>query len=107
MYLGFDENVSGNSLVFIEMVRKLFPALLSGILLSAILAAIPLVLVCVHEILDGKFPLEIIFQLFAGILALLARRYFTAGCVILFFLLSFLASPTQVGLFVYDLLLKT
>lgn len=60
-------------------------------LLSAILAAIPLVLVCVHEILDGKFPLEIIFQLFAGILALLARRYFTAGCVILFFLLSFLA----------------
>ena len=39
MYLGFDENVSGNSLFFIEMVRKLFPALLSGILLSAILAA--------------------------------------------------------------------
>ena len=39
MYLGFDENISGNSLVFIEMVRKLFPALLSGILLSAILAA--------------------------------------------------------------------
>ena len=39
MYLGFDEKISGNSLVFIEMVRRLFPALLSGILLSAILAA--------------------------------------------------------------------
>ncbi len=39
MYLGFDENISANSLVFISMVRKLFPPLLSGILLSAILAA--------------------------------------------------------------------
>ena len=39
MYLGFDERISGNSLVFIEMVRNLFPPLLSGILLSAILAA--------------------------------------------------------------------
>ena len=39
MYLGFDENVSGNSLVFITMVRKLFPSLISGVLLSAILAA--------------------------------------------------------------------
>ena len=39
MYLGFDENVSNNSLVFITMVRKLFPSLISGILLSAILAA--------------------------------------------------------------------
>ena len=39
MYLGFDENVSNNSLVFITMVRKLFPSLISGVLLSAILAA--------------------------------------------------------------------
>ena len=39
MYLGFDEGVSNNSLVFITMVRKLFPSVLSGILLSAILAA--------------------------------------------------------------------
>ena len=34
-----DAPVKDSSLVFIEMVRKLFPALLSGILLSAILAA--------------------------------------------------------------------
>ena len=39
MYLGFDEGVSNNSLVFITMVRKLFPSLISGVLLSAILAA--------------------------------------------------------------------
>ncbi len=39
MYLGFDEHISSNSLVFISMVRNLFPSLLSGILLSAILAA--------------------------------------------------------------------
>ena len=39
MYLGFDENVSNNSLVFISMVRKLFPSVISGVLLSAILAA--------------------------------------------------------------------
>ncbi len=39
MYLGFDQNVSDNSLVFITMVRKLFPSLISGVLLSAILAA--------------------------------------------------------------------
>ncbi|MBR2661368.1 MAG: sodium/proline symporter PutP [Clostridia bacterium] len=39
MYLGFDETVSKNSLVFITMVRQLFPSLISGILLSAILAA--------------------------------------------------------------------
>ena len=38
-YLGLDDNVSGNSLVFIEMVRKLFPAVISGVLLSAVLAA--------------------------------------------------------------------
>ncbi len=39
MQLGFDQNISDNSLVFITMVRNLFPAILSGILLSAILAA--------------------------------------------------------------------
>ena len=39
MYLGFDDTVSKNSLVFITMVRQLFPSLISGILLSAILAA--------------------------------------------------------------------
>ena len=39
MFLGFDEVINGNSLVFIEMVRRIFPALISGILLSAVLAA--------------------------------------------------------------------
>ena len=39
MFLGFDETISANSLVFITMVRRLFPAAISGILLSAVLAA--------------------------------------------------------------------
>ena len=39
LYLGYDESVSGNSLVFITMVRQIFPAIVSGILLSAVLAA--------------------------------------------------------------------
>ena len=39
MFLGFDQNIANNSLVFITMVRKIFPALISGILLSSILAA--------------------------------------------------------------------
>ncbi len=39
MMFGASETLSGNSTVFIEMVRKLFPAILSGILLSAVLAA--------------------------------------------------------------------
>ncbi len=39
MMLGMDENISKNSLVFITMVRNIFPAVISGILLSAILAA--------------------------------------------------------------------
>ncbi len=39
MFLGFDENINANSLVFIEMVRRIFPGLISGILLSAVLAA--------------------------------------------------------------------
>ena len=37
--LGFDQNVNDNSLVFITMVRRIFPSIISGILLSAILAA--------------------------------------------------------------------
>ena len=39
MFLGYDADVDSNSLVFINMVRKIFPALISGILLSAVLAA--------------------------------------------------------------------
>ena len=39
MFLGFDETINKNSLVFISMVRNIFPALISGVLLSAILAA--------------------------------------------------------------------
>ena len=39
MFLGFDENINSNSLVFIEMVRRIFPGVISGILLSAVLAA--------------------------------------------------------------------
>jgi len=39
MYLGFDKDISDNSLVFITMVRKIFPGLMSGVLLSAVLAA--------------------------------------------------------------------
>ncbi len=38
-FLGMDEAVSGNSTVFIEMVRKIFPGVISGVLLSAVLAA--------------------------------------------------------------------
>ncbi|MGN0268062.1 MAG: sodium/proline symporter [Lachnospiraceae bacterium] len=39
MYLGYDETTYADSLVFITMVRKIFPGILSGILLSAVLAA--------------------------------------------------------------------
>ncbi len=39
MYLGFDEYINSNSLVFINMVRAIFPGVISGILLSAVLAA--------------------------------------------------------------------
>lgn len=39
MMLGMDEEISGKSLVFITMVRRIFPGIISGILLSAILAA--------------------------------------------------------------------
>ena len=39
MFIGFDESVNNNSLVFVVMTRKIFPAVVSGILLSAVLAA--------------------------------------------------------------------
>ena len=39
LFLGFNEEISNNSLVFIATVRKIFPAMISGILLSAVLAA--------------------------------------------------------------------
>ena len=39
LFLGFDETINANSLVFIETVHKIFPAIISGILLSAVLAA--------------------------------------------------------------------
>lgn len=39
MFLGFDESINDNSLVFIEIVRRIFPGVISGILLSAVLAA--------------------------------------------------------------------
>ena len=38
-YLGYDADVEKNELVFINMVRSIFPAIISGILLSAVLAA--------------------------------------------------------------------
>ena len=38
-FLGYDANTEANSLVFILMVRAIFPAAISGILLAAILAA--------------------------------------------------------------------
>ena len=37
--LGFDEGIASNEFVFVQMVRNIFPALVSGILLSAVLAA--------------------------------------------------------------------
>ena len=39
MFVGFDETVNNNSLIFIVMTRKIFPAIISGVILSAILAA--------------------------------------------------------------------
>ena len=39
LFLGFDQNIADNSLVFITMTRSIFPAVISGILLSSILAA--------------------------------------------------------------------
>ena len=39
LFLGMDETVTKDSLVFINMVRIIFPGIVSGILLSAVLAA--------------------------------------------------------------------
>ena len=39
MMLGYDDAINGSSLVFITMVRRLFPGVISGVLLSAVLAA--------------------------------------------------------------------
>lgn len=39
MFLGYDEAINQDSLVFIATVRRIFPGLISGILLSAVLAA--------------------------------------------------------------------
>ncbi|MBO7453922.1 MAG: sodium/proline symporter [Alphaproteobacteria bacterium] len=39
LFLGFDEEINKNSLVFVATVHKIFPAIISGILLSAVLAA--------------------------------------------------------------------
>lgn len=39
MFLGYDEAINQNSLVFIAIVRRIFPGVISGILLSAVLAA--------------------------------------------------------------------
>ncbi|MBQ3654676.1 MAG: hypothetical protein II954_09705, partial [Synergistaceae bacterium] len=39
MFIGYDEAVNSNSLVFVVMTRRIFPAVISGVLLSAVLAA--------------------------------------------------------------------
>lgn len=39
MFIGYDETVNNNSLVFVVMTRRIFPAVVSGVLLSAVLAA--------------------------------------------------------------------
>ncbi len=39
MFLGYDEAINQNSLVFIAIVRRIFPGIISGVLLSAVLAA--------------------------------------------------------------------
>lgn len=39
MFLGFSDEINDNSLVFIAMVRTIFPGIISGVLLSAVLAA--------------------------------------------------------------------
>ncbi len=39
MFLGFDAEIQSNETVFIEIVRQLFPGIISGVLLSAVLAA--------------------------------------------------------------------
>ena len=39
VFIGFDEEVNSNALVFVFMTREIFPAVISGVLLSAVLAA--------------------------------------------------------------------
>ncbi len=39
MYLGYNAEIAANETVFVEIVRKIFPAVIAGILLSAVLAA--------------------------------------------------------------------
>ena len=39
MFIGFDESINTNSLVFVVMTRRIFHAVVSGVLLSAVLAA--------------------------------------------------------------------
>ena len=39
MFIGYDDAVNQNSLVFVVMTRRIFPAIVSGVLLSAVLAA--------------------------------------------------------------------
>ena len=39
MYLGYSEEINKSSTVFITMVRNMFPSVISGVLLSAVLAA--------------------------------------------------------------------
>jgi len=39
IFLGYEVDIADKELVFIQMVRKIFPAVVSGILLSAVLAA--------------------------------------------------------------------
>ena len=39
LFLGFDQTIADKSLVFINMTRSIFPAVISGVLLSSILAA--------------------------------------------------------------------
>lgn len=39
MFLGYDEAINNHSLVFVAMVRRIFPGIISGVLLSAVLAA--------------------------------------------------------------------
>ena len=39
LFIGFDESINNNSLVFVVMTRRIFPAVISGVLLSAVLAA--------------------------------------------------------------------
>lgn len=39
IFMGFDQNIADNELVFVSMVRTIFPSVIAGLLLSAVLAA--------------------------------------------------------------------